>query len=156
MKGHEQGLRVLLLPVSADPDPWDLLLPAAAVAEIVRADPMGEPGPRDPDWLRGYLGWRGLRLPLVRPTPFTWPAGRAYAAVCFSPGGGESAAPFFAIESPGMPRLERVTPEGLSAETGNRAAAESLFIQVSLRVMGRPAGLVDLDALRHALQALAG
>jgi hypothetical protein len=76
--------------------------------------------------------------------------------VCFAPGGGASAAPFFAIESPGMPRLERVTPDGLCAETGHRAAREGLFIQVALRVLGRPAGLVDLDVLQRALNAIAG
>lgn len=164
MKAHVQGLRVLLLPMPSDSDPWDLLLPAAAVVEIVRAEPLEVPGPADPDWLCGFLAWRGLRLPLVRPTTVTGPSaptaggrvGRTYAAVCFAPAGGEGAAPFFAIESPGMPRLERVTPDTLSADTGHRAADERLFTQVALRVLDRPAGLLDLDALQRALQATIG
>ncbi|WP_295388074.1 chemotaxis protein CheW [uncultured Thiodictyon sp.] len=152
MSQHAQGLRVLLLPVSGDPDPWDLLLPASAVAEIVRAQPLEPPGSQAPPWLCGYLAWRGLRLPLVRPTALAAAAGGRYAAVCFAPTAGP-ATPFFAIESPGMPRLERVTPETLSAATGDPAAVDPSFIQVELRVLGRPAGLVDLEALQCALQS---
>jgi chemosensory pili system protein ChpC len=159
MKQQLQGLRVLLLPVSFDPDPWDLLLPAAAVAEVVRAQPLEAPVPGTPRWLCGYLAWRGLRVPLVRPTALTRPTagegtGRAYAAVCFAPAG-ELAAPFFAIESPGMPRLECVTPQTLSAETSDPTRPQALFIQVALRVLGRPAGLVDLDAVERAVRAVA-
>ena len=152
MSQHAQGLRVLLLPVSSDPDPWDLLLPASGVAEIVRAQPLEPAGPQAPGWLCGYLVWRDLRLPLVRPTALGAAARGRYAAVCFAPTVGLDV-PFFAIESPGMPRLERVTPETLSAATGNPRAADPSFIQVALRVSGRPAGLVDLDAMQRALQA---
>ena len=159
MKRDSQGLQVLLLPVSCDPQAWDLLLPAAAVAELVRAQPLEAPGPGAPQWLCGYLAWRGLRLPLVQPFAVSGPTGarvgQAYAAVCFAPAG-EPAAPFFAIGSPGMPRLERVTPEILSAGTLNQAQAEGPFIQVALHLLGRPAGLVDLDAVERAVLAITG
>ena len=156
MKRDSKGLQVLLLPVSSDPQAWDLLLPAAAVAELVRAQPLDAPGPGAPQWLCGSLAWRGLRLPLVRPLAVAGPTGgRAYAAVCFAPAG-ETAAPFFAIESPGMPRLEWVTPETLSAETLSPAQAECPFIQVALSLLGRPAGLVDLDAVERSVLAITG
>lgn len=150
-------LRVLLLPVVPPPEPWDLLLPQAAVAELVRV-PFSEPPPQPaPDWLCGHLAWRGLQLPLVRPVPGSTgvQVGRqCCAVVCLAPSG-SATAPFFAIESPDMPRLERVTPEVLAPDDPAPDRDRGLFIQTRLRLRGQPAGLLDLDAVERALAQLA-
>jgi chemosensory pili system protein ChpC len=152
MTNETAELRVLLLPLIPSPEPWDLMLPESAVAELVRLEAVEPPAPGDPDWLGGYVQWRGQRLPMVRPVPGAGPAEGGLplfcAAVCLAPSG-DSAAPFFAIESPGMPRLERVTPETLAPDTP--ASTRGPFIQAALRLRDRPAGLLDLDAVERAL-----
>ncbi|WP_295577432.1 chemotaxis protein CheW [uncultured Lamprocystis sp.] len=154
MNQDEQTLRVLLLPVPCDPNPWDLLLPGAAVAEIVRAEPLTAPAPRAPDWLIGYLAWRGLQLPVIRlaaPDRSSDDQLRhLQAVVCHAPGGDPSLA-FVAIESPGVPRLERVTPESVTASAALAAQEGHPFLQVTLCLRGRPAALVDLDAIERAV-----
>lgn len=55
-------LRVLLLPMVPSPEPWDLLLPQAAVAELVRIPSPEPPTEPAPDWLCGHLSWRGLQI----------------------------------------------------------------------------------------------
>lgn len=152
-------LRVLLLPVIPPPDPWDLLVPAAGVAELVRLEAPEPPGATAPDWLCGYLQWRGLRLPLIRPLVAAGPAGgalpRAYAAICVAPSGA-TVPPFFAIESPGMPRLERVTPAVLAPpDPGAPLPDLGPFALAALRLRGRSAGLLDLEALERALAGAA-
>ena len=160
MNPAERSLRVLLLPVPSAPDPWELLLPGAAVAAVVRAEPLETAGPGAPDWLLGFLDWQGLRVPLVRaaitPPPNGPRPGQAHAAVCFAPAA-DPALPFFAIASPSVPRLERITPATLSAERPEAhpgaVGADRPFIQVALRHLGRPVSLVDLDAVEQALLA---
>ena len=157
MNQNEQTLRVLLLPVPCDPDPWDLLLPGAAVAEIVRAEPLTAAQSGAPDWLIGYLAWRGLQLPVIRLAAPDLSSDdqlrHRQAVVCHAPGGDPSLA-FVAIESPGVPRLERVTPESLSAQGALAAQEGHPFLQVTLRLRGRPAALVDLDAIERAVLAV--
>jgi chemosensory pili system protein ChpC len=155
MNQNEQTLRILLLPVPCDPDPWDLLLPGAAVAEIVRAEPLTAAQSGAPDWLIGYLAWRGLQLPVIRLAAPDLSSDdqlrHRQAVVCHAPGGDPSLA-FVAIESPGVPRLERVTPESLSAQ--GAAQEGHPFLQITLRLRGRPAALVDLDTIERAVLAV--
>jgi chemosensory pili system protein ChpC len=150
-------LRVLILPGYAAVDHWDPVLPAAAVAEILRT-PILEPADGGvPDWLAGYIDWQGLRLPLIRPVNTVAGSedrsGALHAAVCFAPGGAAQL-PFFAIASPAVPRLEEVTPADLSAETRVPPPATGPFILTALRLAGRSAGLLDLDAIERALLGL--
>lgn len=157
MSAAVRELRVLLLPVAPPPEPWDLLLPQAGVAELVRIAPPEPPSAPAPGWLCGHLAWRGLRLPLVRPVPGV-AGGRIVrqvcAVVCLAPSGCPTA-PFFAIESPGMPRLERITPEALAPDGPGSERDRGPFIQTRLRLRGHPAGLLDLDAVERALAELA-
>ena len=156
MSESAAALRVLLLPLIPPPEPWDLLLPEAAVAELVRLEAAEPAGPGAPEWLRGYLPWRGQRLALVRAVPGDTPGdgGDRFrcAVVCLAPSG-DPAAAFFAIESPGMPRLERVTAAMLSPDAP--APSRGPFIRAALRLGGRPAGLLDLDAVERALAGIA-
>ena len=144
-----QELRVLLLP-GAD---RELLLPAGAVAEIVRPDDLNRSPASGPDWLLARLGWHGLEVPLVRLSPVIGDApGRTHAVVCFAPGA-DSRLPFIAIECPGLPRLERVRPEGMIGEDAETARTAAPFLDHPLSVNGRAAWLVDLAALEGALLA---
>jgi len=158
-------LRVLLLPAlarpeggpGADPDAEarEWLLPAAAVAEIVSAQGLVPVGPEAPDWLIGTRPWRGVELPAVRLGELSAPsaadpgaARHPYLAICMG-AAGDPGLPFFAIESPGgLPRLERVSVEILAEDAG-----EFPLALAALRLNGRPAAVVDLEALERRLIA---
>jgi chemosensory pili system protein ChpC len=143
-----EALRILLLP-GAD---RELLIPAGAVAEIVRPEDLPRSPASGPDWLVARLGWRGLEVPLARLSPLTATSpGRVHAVVCFAPGG-DARLPFIAIECAGLPRLERVGPVGLASDASESPASDFLGQAISLN--GRPAWLVDLAALEQSLLAL--
>jgi len=61
MKPATTELNALLLPLAGS----TLLLPNATVAEVIRYQ--GKPKSVDnaPDWLLGWMDWRGLTLPLI-------------------------------------------------------------------------------------------
>lgn len=61
MKGREE-LYAVLIALPGD----TLLLPNAAVAEVVSADRMERAGPGAPRWLAGRLMYNNRRLPVVR------------------------------------------------------------------------------------------
>jgi chemotaxis signal transduction protein len=152
-------LRVLLLSnvagsESGDPD-W--LIPAPAVAEVVSAKRLAPPRSGAPDWLIGTGEWRGISVPAVRlgepPGPALadthGPRVHPYLAICRGLVGDPSLT-FFAIESPTLPRLDRVGADLLSADEG---AEERAFAVVALRLKGRPVILVDLESLERSLIA---
>ena len=59
MPDNSQTLSCVMIPVSGR----QLLLPNVSIAEVV--DFAGEDaGASTPDWLVGYLNWRGLDLPV--------------------------------------------------------------------------------------------
>jgi len=144
-------LRVLLLPTRGG----DLLLPAGAVAEILRAEGARPPGPDAPAWLIGTLDWHGREVPLTRLVEREGSepdaARRMHAVICLAPGG-EARLPFLAIESLGLPHLVRVTAADLGPDP-NTDTQPPPFAGRALRVKGRPAWLLDLDALVRALLA---
>jgi chemosensory pili system protein ChpC len=144
-------LRVLLLRTQGG----DLVLPGGAVAEILRADGVIPPGPDTPAWLAGTLDWRGRQVPMTRLGEPEGPgrdiARRSHAVICFAPGG-EARLPYLAIESPSLPHMVRVTAADLGPEP-NKDAPRPLFAGRPLRLNGRSAWLLDLDALEQALLA---
>lgn len=139
-------LRVLLLPNREG----SLLLPVAAVVEILRPEGTLPPSPGAPGWLIGSLEWRGRQLPLVRVVERAGPV-RPYAVVCCAPGGGTEL-PFLALESAGLPRLERVKLADLGPGLG-AGAPPPLFTARAFSLSGKPTWLLDLGALEQALAA---
>ncbi len=152
-------LRVLLLPRAADPrgGDLDLILPAAAVAEVVSAKSLAPPRSGAPGWLIGTGEWRGIGLPAVRlgeppargRARAHGPSVHPYLAICRGLLG-EPSLTFFAVESPILPRLERVGPEILSEDDGDGSSA---FAVAVLRLKGRPASLLDLESVERSLLA---
>ena len=139
-------LQVLVFPVPGT----DLLLPGGSVAEVLRGEELGPPRAGEPDWVLGTLSWRGHAVPVAHLLPPAGPgAGLAAVAVCFAPGG-DRALPYLAIWSPGLPRLERVTPESLASEP-EVLAGIPWFVATALRLNGRAAWLLDLAALEQGL-----
>ena len=164
MSRDSDALGLLVLPGGEDPTEQgtpagrDWAIPAAAVAEVVRAEDLTPPAPGGPEWLLGTRDWRGIRLPAVlltadpegrsRKGQGRWAAG--YLAVCRGLTGDPSL-PFFAIGSPGLPRLKSVTLERLTEDTDQ---GEREFSLAPMSLEGRPLALVDLERIERALLAL--
>ena len=159
MNRVERGLPVLLLPTVSAAGPWDLMVPVAAVEQVLRAAPLLPLTPGAPDWFAGLLPWRGLRVPVVCLDQGADPAaGRPagpYVVLCRAPTGAP-VLPYFALASPSLPRLERVTPRTLSPDPAAVEAPGRPFSVVALRHQGQPAVLLDPDALQRALLAASG
>lgn len=139
-------LQVLVLPGPG----VDLLLPAGAVAEMVRGGDLGPPPAGAPDWVLGTLAWRGHPLAVCRLVEGAGPGASPSAlVVCFGPSG-NPALPYLAIASPGLPHLERVNATNLASES-DPTQGGPWFVRSPLRLNGRPAWLLDLEALEGSL-----
>ncbi|MEA3278756.1 MAG: chemotaxis protein CheW [Pseudomonadota bacterium] len=145
-------VRGIVLPVGAA----DLLLPSAAVAEIVRyRDPT--PFSSAPQWLLGAVTWRDHAVPLVsvaaqggEPGAIT-PGLRARMVVCFTPNGNPKL-PYVGILAVGVPRLARFRTEAL---VPTETVPENLFVLHALTFADRPAWIPDMHAIeRSVLKAL--
>lgn len=145
---HDQShvLSGLLLPLTG----CKLLLPNAAVVEVVGYPETIEPVADTPDWYLGRFGWRGLSLPLVewerlvgRPATVD-PGERKSIAIChlFSVG---HAAAFVGLETSGLPRLVPVTEAGLQAQVDSAVPKSCILGEVGLQ--DTRTYIPDLDAL---------
>ncbi len=145
-------LRVLVAPTALG----DLLLPSAAVAEVVSYAGEARMRQGGPAWLVGDLDWRGQRVPLVDlgPTaeadlPSRGPTGsrrqRPCALICFSPSGNR-ALPYIAILVADSPRLVRLGAADLHEAVDPPPRPFALY---ALAYQGRPAWVPDLDLVER-------
>lgn len=148
MTDQQAELGVLLAPCGER----QLVLPGGMVAEIVSVQGLEPALDGSPAWFLGRIPWRGRSVPVVRiaddPEMAPARAERAHLVVCFTPNGNPRL-PYLAVETRGLPRLERVTAEALTVEEDDHP-----FALAALRLNGRPALLPDLDALEEALLAV--
>ncbi len=120
----------------------------------MNAKGLAHSGPEVPDWLIGTREWRGIAVPAVRiarppkvHAGSDGPRSHPYLAICLGAGGNPKL-PFFAIESPGLPRMDLVGAEAL-AEDGE--SDELPFALALLRLNGQPTALADLESLERRL-----
>lgn len=130
----------------------DLLLPNAAVAEVVGYK---EPAPyaSAPVWLLGAIPWRGCSLPLVslamaNAVPIDISHGqRGRMVICYTPSGNR-ALPYLGFFAVGPPRLARLSAATLQPAEGMPA---NPFVLHALTYAERPAWIPDMDAIERAL-----
>ncbi|HCA12321.1 MAG TPA: chemotaxis protein CheW, partial [Marinobacter adhaerens] len=60
MNDNSQSLSCVMIPMSGR----QLLLPNVSIAEVVDYA-SADAGANTPEWLVGYLDWRGLQLPVI-------------------------------------------------------------------------------------------
>ena len=152
--GAQTELRGVVLPAG----PVDLLLPNAAVAEVLSyRDP--SPVVDAPPWLLGVVAWRERAVPLVSLPAAAIPpqpverGPRARLVVCFTPDG-HPAMPYVGLVCVGPPRLARFRADNL--EPLQDAGPENPFVLHALTYGDRPAWIPDLDALERALLEVSG
>ncbi|MGE3295844.1 MAG: chemotaxis protein CheW [Porticoccaceae bacterium] len=131
-------------------DRLQLLLPQAAVAEILEDAPLPAPTAADQPWLHGWLHWRGCEIPLLA---YEGIAGGSAAA--FESGqrvaivnavGAAASQGFYGLAIRELPR-----PLRLSADSGLRALDVSPPRGAALvvEVRGEPALIPDFDLLEQ-------
>lgn len=146
-------IRGLLLPLAGS----NLLLPNAAVVEVLRLPEVSDPPTDAPDWFKGRFEWRHISLPLV-----SWDhllgqevsgdkGGRRRVAVCHLFSAGKSRT-FVGIETYGMPNLLTVVEADLEVE--DDLADKKSCILGEVTVKGVDARIPDLDALGKKIKAL--
>lgn len=122
MKENSQSLQCVLIPVNDR----QLLLPNVSIAEVVDYDNT-ETSANTPDWLVGFLDWRGLKLPVLsydaaNGAQMTVPGdNRGRIIILNTIGPGRQSSPFMALVTQGIPsqtRLEEEQLRKLDTETG--------------------------------------
>ncbi len=145
-------VRGVLLPLQEG----QLLLPNAAVCEVVSYRAPDGIATNAPDWVLGSFGWRNHRLPLVSyERLLDRPAGeighRARVAICNTLNGNEQM-PYIGFLLRSVPHLVRVTEASIVPFDGG----QPLHAGVASRVIinGVEALIPDLDALESILSDL--
>jgi len=142
-----QEIRGVLLPVGIS----HLLLPNAAVAEVITFQ---EPEPQDgaPDWLLGWITWRGRHIPVisweraVEGGEPDWGARRVRIVVLNTLNGNPDL-PHIGVLSVGVARLARIRADTLAEDPTGRGA--SPLVKASVIITGLAASIPDLDELER-------
>jgi chemosensory pili system protein ChpC len=147
----EPEVRGLVAPTACG----DLILPTAAVAEVVAYAGEARVRPSAPDWLLGDLEWRGQRVPLIdlgRPpewaNPEVEPARRRQhcsALICHTPSGNRTL-PYVGLLVAAAPRLVRLRAADLTPAADD---AQRPFALCHLEYLGSPAWIPDLDRVER-------
>lgn len=131
-------------------DRLQLLLPQAAVAEILEATPLPAPTAADQPWLHGWLAWRGCEIPLLAYEGIAGGTSAAFQAdhrVAIIKAIGPAASQgFYGLAIRELPR-----PLRLSADSGLRALDVSAPRGAALvvEVRGEPALIPDFEVLEQ-------
>jgi chemosensory pili system protein ChpC len=144
MADHSNVLPCVLIPVADR----QLLLPNVSIAEVVDyAQP--EPAKDSPDWLVGYLSWRGLQLPVISydaangGDPVTPANMRGRIAVLNTIGDDHNAMPFVAMMTQGIPSQTKLAPDQIVQVEGTLGPADLMAVEVE----GHTACIPNLDYL---------
>ncbi|PTY38340.1 hypothetical protein BGP77_16350 [Saccharospirillum sp. MSK14-1] len=131
-----------------------LLVPQVALAEVMANAALTDAA-NAPDWLLGWLDWRGQTVPVI-----SYEVANGHSAAADSPGArlaifnavSEQTEPrFFAVRIQGIPRLLRLSDAEVREDSlAHRAPLERMAVITQL---GK-ASIPDLDALERLLTAL--
>lgn len=125
----------------------NLLVPNATVAEIIPYEPLQRVS-ETPDWFLGYLGWRGIQVPVVSFEMLTVERGSfslvsvaSASLVVLKALGGREGLDFIAIVAQALPKLHRITEDQLF-DTGEPTTKTEL---VKVRFGNDIVSIPDLD-----------
>jgi chemosensory pili system protein ChpC len=151
MNENSQTLPCVMIPVSDR----QLLLPNVSIAEVVDFN-SSDAGPNTPDWLVGFLDWRGLTLPVIsydaaNGGQLTVPGdNRGRIIVLNTIGAQHNQAPFMALITQGIPSQTRLDESQLRTLEGEAGPADIMQVEVD----GEPAWIPNLEFLEAlAVQA---
>ncbi|MDZ7686690.1 MAG: chemotaxis protein CheW [Gammaproteobacteria bacterium] len=136
----------------------NLLVPNATVAEIIPYEPL-QRVQDTPDWFLGYLGWRGVQVPVVSFEMLTVDRGSfslvsvaSANLVVMKAMGGREVLDFIAIVAQALPKLNRIT-EDMLFETGEaRTRTELMKVRFGNEIVSIP----DLDYVEWSVANVLG
>ncbi|MEQ5835818.1 chemotaxis protein CheW [Marinobacter sp. NFXS9] len=144
MADNSQVLPCVLIPVTDR----QLLLPNVSIAEIVDyAEPEAADG--GPEWLIGYLNWRGLRLPVISYDAANGGQGarpdgaRGRIAVLNTISDSHQAMPFLAMVTQGIPSQTKLAEPEIQQVYGDTGPADLMVVDVE----GHTAYIPNLEYL---------
>lgn len=151
MKDNSQTLACVLIPMNGR----QLLLPNVSIAEVVDFAST-DAGTNTPDWLAGYLDWRGQQLPVIsydaaNGNSLTIPGdNRGRIVVLNTIGEQHQQVPFLALLTQGIPSQTRLTEDQVIQTEGDTGPADLMKVEVD----GDSAWIPNLEYLESlVLQA---
>ncbi|KXO09976.1 MULTISPECIES: chemotaxis protein CheW [Marinobacter] len=144
MKENSQSLSCVMIPVSDR----QLLLPNVSIAEVVDFNST-DAGASTPEWLVGFLDWRGLTLPVIsydaaNGGTLTVPGdNRGRIIVLNTIGDSHQQAPFMALVTQGIPSQARLVEEQIRKLDGEAGPADLMQVEVD----GEAAWIPNLEYL---------
>ncbi|RBP32469.1 chemosensory pili system protein ChpC [Marinobacter pelagius] len=144
MPENRQALPCVMIPMTGR----QLLLPNVSIAEVVDYA-SEEPGSNTPDWLVGYLDWRGLDLPVISYDAANGGSlmvpgdNRGRIVVLNTIGEHHSEVPFMALVTQGIPSQARLTEAEVNRLEGDIGAADLMKVEVE----GEEAWIPNLEYL---------
>ncbi len=147
---NQKTTEVDSLLLSLATDRLQLLLPLAAVAEILEEAPQPAPAPADQPWLHGWLPWRGREIPLLAYEGIADGASAApragHRVAIINAVGAAASQGFYGLAIRELPR-----PLRLSADSDLRAldVAAPRGAALVVEVRGEPALIPDFDLLEQ-------
>ncbi len=143
---NDQPVRCLIVPS----DPGFLVIPSAAVAEIV---PLALNEDSAEGNLLGHMAWRGVQVPVYSMEGLAGlnvpEFGKRSKAFVFFPWKGMEKNTFFAIATMHDPRPRLLTDEDIKASDDDQS--KNAFIRASFQFDGEPALIPDLQAISQQL-----
>lgn len=134
-----------------------LLLPNAAVAEIIPYEPL-QRVQDTPDWFLGFLAWRGIQVPVasfemltVERASFSLVSVASANLVILRALGDVGDFHYFAVVAQTLPRLERVSSDALF-ETDEPPAKTEL---VKARFGNEVVSIPDMDYIESEIRSVA-
>lgn len=131
MKDKSQTLSCVMIPMSER----QLLLPNVTIAEVVDFA-SDDAGANTPDWLVGYLDWRGLKLPVIsydaaNGGSLSVPGdNRGRIVVLNTIGEHHEQVPFMALVTQGIPSQTRLTEDQIQQKDGEAGPADIMQVEV--------------------------
>lgn len=151
MKENSQSLACVMIPVCDR----QLLLPNVSIAEVVDFSST-DAGANTPEWLVGFLDWRGLSLPVIsydvaNGGSLTVPGdNRGRIIVLNTIGSSHQQAPFMALITQGIPSQARLEESQIRQLDGEAGPADLMQVEVE----GEAAWIPNLEYLESlALEA---
>ncbi|MEX0942994.1 MAG: chemotaxis protein CheW [Pseudomonadales bacterium] len=131
----------------------NLLVPNATVAEIIPYEPL-QRMQDSPDWFLGFLGWRGVQVPVVsfemlsvKRGSFSLVSVSSASLVILKALGGNPELRFFAMVAQALPRLVRIKENELF-ETGEDSGETELQ---KVRYADEIVSLPNLDYIESSI-----
>ena len=135
----------------------NILIPNASVAEIIPYEPL-QRVPDTPDWFLGFLGWRGVQVPVasfemltVERASFSLVSVSSASLVILRALGGEGDFSYLAIVAQALPRLVRISSDELF-EIGEEVAKTEL---IKARFGDEVVAIPDFDYIESEIRRIA-